>query len=82
MFGGPRHVLGTSSSFISGCSWEHFALEATLHLAPCGLPWSSLLRLFRAQTLHPKQGQWLSSPTADAFSNAALRYRGAGILAA
>ena len=38
--------------------------------------------LVRAQPRRPKQGQWLTSPTAEALSNAALQHRGAGIPAA
>ena len=39
MFGYPKHVLGTSSSFTSGCLWQLFASVGTQHLAPFGQSW-------------------------------------------
>ena len=39
MFGYPKLVLGTSSSFTSGCLWQLFASVGTQHFAPFGQSW-------------------------------------------
>ena len=39
MFGYPKHVLDTSSSFTSGCLWQLSVSVETQHLAQFGRGW-------------------------------------------